>query len=187
MIIKRIILAGVLLFLLMAVAPVALAQDLKNIELADILDALGPRKGDQLIEDILLYAIFIVGLVTALLVPDKQMFVQVIMFLVVLAALVAKLLIGRHASAIWDACDIPVLGINVLMFVGPMISAGMLRSVKGKRSSAVVPAIFTGLLGGGYFFLYWLFEQKDAGCTGQAMPGVIDAIGQLPNLIIGLF
>jgi hypothetical protein len=187
MLIKRIMLAGILFFLLMAVVPVALAQDLQNIELADILDALGPRQGDQLIEDILLYAIFIVGLVAAVLVPDKQMFVQMIMFLVVLCALVAKLLVGRHASAIWDACDIPVLGINVTMFVGPMISAGMLRSVKGKRSSAVVPAIFTGLLGGGYFFLYWLFEQKDAGCTGQAIPTIIDVVSQLPNLTIGLF
>ena len=186
MLLRRIMFVGLMVFLLMAVVPVTLAQDLEDIQLSDILDAIGPRSGDQLILDILLYAIFIIGLITSLLVPDKQMFVQMLMFLVVAMALVAKLLIGKHASAIFDECDLPTLIINIIMFVSPMISAGMLRPVKGKRSKAMLPAIFTGLLGGGYFFLYWLFEIRDAGCTGKALPGMINTLVEIPNHLHGI-
>jgi len=166
--------------LLVGVSP-ALAQSANDVNLDDIIEALGPREGEELIFDILLYLIFFIGLINSFLIPDKQMSVSLLNFTVIGLALVSKLLIGTHSSAILEACDIGTLVIHVGIFVFPLLCAGMLRSVKGKRSKAMLPSILLGLLGGGYFFMFWFLEQRDCEST-QALPGG-DGIGFDPELV----
>jgi hypothetical protein len=187
---RRILLIGLLLSILFMVVPAVSAQSssLEDIQFSDIIDALKPREGDQLLLDILLYLIFFVGLITTFLVPDKQLTVQLLIFLTLLLSVVAKLLVGTHRSAIFGPCDIAVLVINVIMFVAPLIAAGMLRPVKGKRSKAMLPAIILGLLGGGYFFMFWNFEQRGGACenAGQALPGAIQTLEYMHSFVINL-
>ena len=175
MLLRRYTLAGLFLLLLMASVPPAFAQAAEDIQLSDIVDALAPRDGELLIIDILLYLVFIVGLVTSFLIPDKQMFPSLLMFAVLGMTVVAKLLIGDHTSAILEPCQLPVLPINVSIFVLPLIVAGMVRNVKGKPPKARWPAVITGLAGGGYFFLFWALQQRDCETT--------DAFGELSSLL----
>jgi hypothetical protein len=187
MTLRRILLTSLLLaFLFMAVPAVSAQNSLEDIEFSDIIDALGPRDGDQLFLDILLYLIFFVGLITTFLVPDKQMTVQLLVFLTLLLAVIAKLLVGTHPSAIFGPCDIAVLAINVILFVAPLIAAGMLRPVKGKRSKAMMPAIILGLLGGGYFFMFWSIEQRGGACegAGPAMPSMIQTVEYMHSFVL---
>jgi len=186
MTLRRILLTGLLLVLLfMAVPAVSAQSSLEDIQFSDIVDALGPREGDQLFLDILLYLIFFFGLITTFLLPDKQMTVQLLVFLTLLLAVIAKLLVGTHASAIFDPCDIAVLAINVILFVAPLIAAGMLRPVKGKRSKAMIPAIILGLLGGGYFFMFWSIEQQGGACdtAGPAL-GAIQTVEYMHSFVL---
>ncbi len=151
----------ILLYLLLAftAVPVTFAQSTSDLEFGDILNALGPRTGEDLIFDILLYIIFFLTFINMFLIPDKQMFVTILNFTVMGFAIVSKLLIGDGLPL--EATDLPVLVLNVGMFTIPLVIAGMLRSVKGKPSRAMLPAILTGLIGGGYFFLFWFLKQRD--------------------------
>lgn len=164
---KRLILV-VLAMAFFFVMPVAAQTSGTDINFQDILDSLGPRTGTALLFDILLYSIFFLGFINMMLIPDKQLFPSMLNFTILGLAIASKLLIEVTAddpifnpSAIMDATDFAVLPINVGMFVLPFIIAGMLRSVKGKPSKAVIPAILMGILGGVYFFFFWATEQND--------------------------
>lgn len=150
------------------VMPVAAQTSSSDINFQDILDSLGPRTGTALLFDILLYSIFFLGFINMMLIPDKQLFPSMLNFTILGLAIASKLLIevksddpAFNPSAIMDATDFAVLPINVGMFVLPFIIAGMLRSVKGKPTKAVYPALLMGLLGGVYFFFFWSMEQND--------------------------
>lgn len=151
--------ALILVFSLGAVTPVQ-AQSTADLDLNDIIQALGPRSGQELLWDVLLYGIFLLGLINVMLIPDKQLFASMLNLLVMGLAVVSKLLVGTTSSAILAPTDLPVLVLNVGMFTIPLIVAGMLRPVKGKRSKAMIPAILMGILGGVYFFMYWAVEQR---------------------------
>ena len=154
--------------LLFVVSP-ALAQQrsIEDVNFDDIVDALGPRNGQALLFDIMLYIIFILGVINSALIPDKQLFVAILNFTVIGLTVVSKLLIDVandggvfYPSAILEPGDFAVLPINVGIFVIPLIMAGMLRSVKGKPSKALFPCLLMGLLGGAYFFIFWATEQR---------------------------
>jgi len=183
MLLRRYLLAGLFLLLLMVSVPPAFAQAAEDIELSDIIDALAPREGDLLLVDILLYLIFVVGMVTSFLIPDKQMFPSLLIFMVLGLTVIAKLLIGDHTSAILDPCDLPVLAINVSIFVVPLIVAGMLRNVKGKPPKARIPAVIVGLAGGGYFFLFWAFEQRED-CEGADLVQAFEYAYDYVNIVL---
>jgi hypothetical protein len=158
---NRILLVLLALLVMLAAAPVAHAQSTADINFSDIIDALGPRSGDALLWDVFLYAIFFIGLLNIFLIPDKQLFPAMLNLLVMGLAVVSKLLVGYPPhDPVLSPVDFPVLVFNAGMFVLPLIIAGMQRSVKGKPSKATIPAILMGLLGGGYFFLFWAMEQR---------------------------
>jgi FtsH-binding integral membrane protein len=152
---RVIILAALVALLLLAITPVAYAQT-RQIDTDQILKALGPRNGmPYILFDILLYGIFFIGFIAMMLVPDKQLSPSILMIGVLGCAIVAKVNVFRPT-------DLPMLGINATMFVIPLIVAGMLRG-RGKTPKALGPAIFTGILGGIYFFAFWFFEQSNIG------------------------
>lgn len=148
-----------------------------SIELSDIGRLLGPRQGVYLLFDILLYLLFFLGMVNTLLIPDKQLFQSLLNISVVGVAILSKLLVGGVLYVPFDdlgnaytfpPCDFPVLIMNVWMFIAPLLVAGLLRAVKGKRTKALEVSILMGLLGGAYFFLFWATQQQQCSAAPQA-------------------
>lgn len=159
---NRILIIMLLMLLVMTIVPSAYAQSTRDIDLNEALSNLGPRSGEDLIWDVFLYAIFLIGMINMALIPDKQLFASMLNFAVIGCAVTAKLLVGEGGSRVFDPLHFGTFILNVGMFVLPLIIAGMVRSVKGKPSKAIFPAAFQGLLGGGHFFLYWYMVQRGA-------------------------
>lgn len=187
---NRLILVIVLGLVALGTASPVLAQSVEDINFQDILNALAPRGGQAIMFDILLYMIFFLGLVNNFMIPDKQILPAMLNFGVIGLAIVSKLLVevqndggAVNPSAILEPGDLPVLIINVGIFVLPLLIAGSLRAVKGKRSNALFPAIVMGLLGGAYFFLFWALEQR--GLSEVPQPGD-DMQDQTGMLMIGI-
>lgn len=153
---NRLLTAGLTLLLMLTFAPVIHAQGDLQVDPQQLLALLGPRSGQELIFDILLYVIFAIGFVTMILVPDKQLMPSLIMIAVLALTLVAKL----DYLTLLEPTNIGVLAINVGIFVLPLVVAGMVRSRKG-TPRAMWPAIITGLIGGGYFFIFWALAQRN--------------------------
>lgn len=163
--------------MLFVVSP-ALAQDGgTNLRLEDVGRLLAPRQGTYLLFDILLYLLFFFGMVNTLLIPDKQLFQSLLNISVVGVAVLSKLLVGGVLYSPIDEfgnaftfppCDFPVLIMNVWMFVAPLLVAGLLRSVKGKRTKALEVSILMGVFGGAYFFLFWATQQQNCSAVPQA-------------------
>jgi hypothetical protein len=144
----------VLLLLTFAVVPAAHAQtELPPIDMNEVLRRLGPGQGQQLLWDIMLYAIFFMALITSFLVPDKQLLATLAITAVMAMAVIAKLqYVNIPVNKTPD--NLIILAVNAGMFTFPLIVAGMVRARCG-TPKAMAPAVLTGLLGGGYFFLYW--------------------------------
>lgn len=157
---NHILIALVVLMLALTAVPVAYAQDVEDVQIEDIIAALGPREGNDLLFDILLYAIFFMSIITMFVLPEKQMLPTMLNFTVLLLTILAKVLIDDGPDAILEPTDLPVLGINAGIFVLPLIIAGMARSRRGSPP-ALKTGIVTGLLGGAYFFLFWFLKQRD--------------------------
>lgn len=151
---NRLLSAGLTLLLMLSFTSVLHAQDLQ-VDPQQLLALLGPRSGNELIFDIMLYITFAIGFITMVLVPDKQLLPSLIMIAVLGLVIVAKL----DYLTLLEPTDLPVLAINVGIFVFPLIVAGMVRSRKG-TPRAMWPAVLTGLAGGGYFFLFWALAQR---------------------------
>ncbi|MFW5691217.1 MAG: hypothetical protein ACOCXZ_01840 [Chloroflexota bacterium] len=165
---NRLLMILLLGFVLIITASPTLAQQTNDINFNDIVEALGPRQGQALLFDILLYLIFFIGLINTVLIPDKQLLVSLLNYAVLALVVISKLLIDVvndggefFPSAILESTDFAVLPINAAIFIFPLLMAGLLRSVKGKRSNALFPSLLMGLLGGAYFFMFWAIEQND--------------------------
>jgi uncharacterized membrane protein HdeD (DUF308 family) len=128
-----------------------------DIDFQAIVRALGPGSGTDLIWSIFLYLVFFLGLITLFLIPDKNMVPTLLMAAVVLCAAIAKLSLGIRPP-ILQRQEFGMMIINVLMLIFPVIAVGTIRTTKKNRASA--PAILTALIGGTYFFLFWLLEQR---------------------------
>lgn len=152
MTLKRTLGFALLMMAALVLVPASQAQ-VQDLNLQDVISRLAPASGgNELIFDILRYLIFFVGFITMMLVPDKQLTPSLLMVAVIGMAILSKLNVFRPD-------DLASLGLNCGMFVIPLIVAGLLRG-RGKTPRALLPAILTGMLGGGYFFLYWALVQR---------------------------
>lgn len=153
----------ILLFILFSllVVPNVYAQSSQDIDIDDIISAIGPRSGQELIFDVLLYAIFFMGMVNMFLIPEKQLMPTMLNFIVIGLAVVSKLLVGTEPDSYITPGNFATLVFNSGMFVLPLITAGMVRSRFGTPKAMITCAI-TGLIGGGYFFIFWALEQRTA-------------------------
>lgn len=154
------ILAFLIALLALFAVPAAYAQTLEEIDFNALLARLGPRSGSDLIFDILLYGIFFLALITMFLVPDKQLLPTLLSVLVMFFAVLAKV-------ELFEPTAFPIFVINVGMWVIPWVTAGMVRPASRRYSNktprALMPAIITGFLGAGYFFLFWAQKQGGLG------------------------
>lgn len=158
---RRRILMGISLaciLMVFVVMPVMAQASLPDVN--TILARLAPRRGVDLLLDLLLYTIFGIGFITMILVPDKQLLPSLLMLGVIMAALIAKL---QYVNIY--RCDLLTLVINVAMFAIPMLVAGMVRARVGKTPKALWPAVLTGVIGGVYFFMFWFLYQRDCPFT----------------------
>lgn len=154
MIHRRLAFLLLIALLALSVTPVAFAQDTSQLS-GDLLARLAPRQGQNLLFDIMLYAIFFMSLITTALIPDKQLFPTLIMTAVMGMAVISKL-------EIFTPDNFGTLVLNAGMFTLPLIVAGLVRSRHG-TPKAMAPSALTGLLGGGYFFLFWALVQRNIG------------------------
>lgn len=129
-----------------------------DIDPQEILFLLAPGTGQTLIWSIFLYIIFFFGLITLLVIPDKNMIPTLLMATVLLFAIVAKLSVtAATRDAIIRPKDFGMFFINAGMFVFPLIAVGMIRA---RKSKATAPALITSLTAAVYFFLYWFLAQQ---------------------------
>jgi hypothetical protein len=120
----------------------------RSLDLQDILEKLAPRSGIELLYDILLYIIFFLAIITMFMQSDKQLVPTMIMAGVAAMAVLGKL-------SIFPPKDFGSLVINAGMFVLPLIVAGVTAAKKSQG-----PAIIGGVVGGLYFFIFWLVSQR---------------------------
>jgi hypothetical protein len=129
---------------------------MEGLDIQDILFLIGPTSG-QLGWNILLYIIFFFALVTMLVMPDKNLISTLLIAAVLLATVVAKLSLSARPPII-PSDDFLMYVLNAMMFVFPLLVAGLVRA---KKKGRVVPAaIMTSLFGGVYFFIFWFLVQR---------------------------
>lgn len=128
-----------------------------SVDVQEIIRLLGPSSG-QPVWNILLYLIFGLALLTLLLMPDKNLIPTLLIASVLLAALVAKLSISATRNPVFQPDSFGQYMVNIVPFVAPIIAAGMIRTKK--KTNVIPPAILTAILGGLFFFGFWLFVQR---------------------------
>jgi hypothetical protein len=127
-----------------------------DVNFQDILQALGPGTGQDIIWSIFLYLIFFFALITMFLIPDKNMVPTLLIGAVLLCTMVAKVSLGIDPP-ILERKEFGMMVINVIMLIFPIIAVGMARAKKNKMAA---PAIITAVLGGVYFFTFWVIVQR---------------------------
>lgn len=192
---RRFILLSALFFALMLlIVPAPALAQVENINFDDLLASLGPRDGRALIYDVLLYMIFFIAFINQFLIPDKQLPITVLNFIVMGLALALKLLVEvptnvndftcnfRPPNSVFIPNDYAVFFMNVGIFLAPLLMAGGLRSVKGKSSKAVAPSIFLAILSGSYMAAFWFLEQRPCSDVPRYEESGIELF-----LIVGVF
>ncbi len=113
-----------------------------------LISRLGPRTGIELVYDIFLYIIFFLALIVMFMQSDKQLVPTILAGLVGALAVIAKL-------NVFLPKEFGSLVVNAGIFVFPLITAGI---TKAKKSQPL--AIIAGVLGGVYFFIFWVISQR---------------------------
>jgi hypothetical protein len=121
---------------------------MREIDLQNIVQLLGPNAGHGLIWNIFIYVIFFFTLITMLLQGDKALLTTIIAAGSLMLCIIAKL-------AIFPPREFGSLVVNAGMFLLPGIVAGMTRDSKSRP-----PAIIATVVGAIYFFLFWFFLQR---------------------------
>lgn len=127
-----------------------------TISFQDILQALAPRQGTDLIWDILLYLIFILAFISMLRGSDKQSAPTIMMAAVAGAAVIAKLGILNPKQSGIGSEGVLLLAINASMFFLPLIVVGIADKHSKSRPTAVIGAVIAAV----YFFGFWFFAQR---------------------------
>jgi hypothetical protein len=157
---NQILMIILVMFIMMSAVPVAHAQE--SVDVNDIVDALKPRQGKELVWDLFLYSIFFLCLINMAFISDKQQLLSIMNFTTMALALFSKLLVGTHRAAMLGPNDFATLILNIGLMILPLSIAGMARKNKGQKSNhAIIPALIAGFMGAGYFFLYWVTEMAD--------------------------
>lgn len=130
-----------------------------NLDFDQILFLIGPSSGD-LLWNILIYITFFLALFTLFSVPDKNLISTLLMAGVLMALVITKLNISIRPPArpIFPPRDFIQFTLNAVIFIFPLLVAGMIRS---RKKGKVVPlAIITSVFGGVFFFAFWFFVQR---------------------------
>ncbi len=119
-----------------------------QIDIQQIIHLLSPRSGTELLFDIMLYAIFIFGLITMFMQSDKTLLPTLMMAAVVLISVISKL-------QVFPARNILTLVLNAVMAIFPLMVAAFTKAPKS-RPTAILASIF-GFI---YTITFLLFVQQ---------------------------
>jgi len=101
--------------------------------------------------DYLLYLILIFGLITLFQQPEGSVVTTVLLAAVILGVFIDKI------QAFPDhRCSFGALGIRVLFFVVPMITAGITKNPKSRG-----PAVIMAVMGLAYMFFLWATQMNN--------------------------
>ncbi|MCB9449906.1 MAG: hypothetical protein H6672_00610 [Anaerolineaceae bacterium] len=128
-----------------------------SISFDQIIAALGPRSGIDLVWDIMLYLIFFLAFISMLRGSDKQVLPTILMAIVAGSAVIAKLnILNPKASGNVGSEGVLLLIINASMFFLPLIVVG----IADKKSKARPTAIIGAVIGAVYFFGFWFVVMR---------------------------
>ncbi|MEO0563416.1 MAG: hypothetical protein AAF125_15005 [Chloroflexota bacterium] len=132
-----------------------------EVAFGDIAAALLPRTdGIVLVMDIMLYLMFFLNLIAFFGQDDKQIAATMLVGGTLLAIVIGKLSTfyagGDNPIEFIEADEMPMLIINSIIFLIPIIVTGMSKAKKTKPLT-----IIAGSIGGAYFFMFWFFFQRN--------------------------
>ncbi len=119
-----------------------------QIDIQQIIHLLSPRSGTELLWDIMLYAVFIFGLITMFMQSDKTLLPTLMMAGVALIAVISKL-------QLLPARNIITLVLNAVMAIFPLMVAAFTKAPKSRPT-----ALLTALAGAVYAITFLLFAQQ---------------------------
>jgi hypothetical protein len=119
-----------------------------QLDIQEIIRLLSPRSGTDLLFDIMLYAIFLFGLITMFMQSDKTLLPTLMMAAVVLIAVISKLQVIPPRNII-------SLILNAVMAIFPAMVAASTKAPKSRPT-----AILTSLFGFVYTVTFLLFVQQ---------------------------
>ncbi len=125
-----------------------------QLNIRDILQKLAPSYPSMVI-GITLYVIIILSIIALFLQKRSNVQITIMIAIAVMAALIDK--IDAWRSFAGADVQFVALMLRIVIFVLPLIVAGMTRSPKSRG-----PAILAGVIAGVYLFARWFFEQKPA-------------------------
>ena len=121
-----------------------------NVDINQIIQLLLPSQ-QRLVWDIWLYAIMLFLLITLFMQPEGSVTVTLL-----LAGAVVSVFIDKVHGFPNHTCNFGTLLIRILMFVAPLLTAGISQNPKSRG-----PAIVAALLALGYTFLLWAIEMNN--------------------------
>lgn len=127
---------------------------MQGLDPQQILQLLGPRQGIGLLFDILLYLIFILGLIGLFMQSDKQLIATLLLAGALLATVLAKLQIFDDQFVL-GIYGFGALIVNAILLITTAMAAGITKA-KGSRPILIIVAV----LATSYFFLYWALTQS---------------------------
>jgi len=127
---------------------------MQGIDPQQILQLLGPRTGVGLLFDIILYLIFILGIIGLFMQSDKQLIATLLVAGALLATVLAKLQFFDN-QLVLGIYGFGALIINALLLITTALAAGI---TKAKRSRPIL--VIMAILAAVYFFLYWALTQS---------------------------
>ncbi len=121
---------------------------MNGLDINDIIRALGPRSGIDLLYDIMLYLMFFLDLILMFMQGDKELITTVFAGSAAALAVVAKL-------NIFPPKNFGSLVLNAGLLILPLLVTGISKQDKS-RPVGVIVSIISGL----HFFLFWFMEQR---------------------------
>lgn len=129
-----------------------------DINWNEIVRLISPGEGQDFLWSIFLYLCFFFTLITLFLIPDKNLLATLLTAGTLLFILVAKISLAAP-DPIFERKEFGMLIINIWIGVIPLIVAGMIRTRK-RNNPALPMSIIAGLIGMGYFMMFWALVQR---------------------------
>ena len=123
---------------------------MENINIQDIIQALGPNSPPGFAWNILIYIVFFFTLITMFVQGDKNLLPTIIAAAALLLDVIAKL-------QIFPSDEFGAFVVNAGVFILPALVAGMAKTGRARG-----PAILAAVFGAVWFFAYWFFFQRGA-------------------------
>ena len=111
------------------------------------------------VADVWLYILLVLAFIVLFMQPEGSLVTTLIMAAVILSIFMDKVQAFGSLQGGKHICSLGALLIRAVMFLGPLIVAGVSNNPKSRA-----PAVIGGLLAGAYLFALWFFEMNTRVC-----------------------